>query len=270
MALRIAVCQTEGCFAHKSGALRLLAEEARQAKADGVDILVLPELFLTGYNLGPERVAVLAEPVDGPSLEAAREIAREAGIALCFGFPERVGDAIANAAILIGADGEIVLRYRKVHLFGEIDRAMFAVQGQAFPVATYRGIRLGLAICYDVEFPETVRLLALAGAEAVLVPTALMEPYDVVPRAVIPSRGYENQVYIAYANHCGTEDGLRYIGRSCVAGPDGALLAMAGTGPERISADIDPAHVASVRVQDTLLDDRRPALYRPLGELTRR
>lgn len=265
MTLRIAVSQTEGCFADKSGALRLLADEARGAQSEGADLLVLPELFLTGYNLGPDRVAALAEPVDGPSLEAARGIAREAGIGLCFGFPEQVGDAIANAAILIGADGEIVLRYRKAHLFGEIDRSMFAAKGQAFPVAAYRGVRFGLAICYDIEFPETVRLLALAGAEAVLVPTALMEPYDVVPRAVIPCRGYENQVYIAYANHCGAEDGLRYIGLSCIAGPDGAVLAMAGAGAERISAEIDPAHLAAVRVQDTLLDDRRPALYGPLA-----
>jgi predicted amidohydrolase len=265
MTLRVALCQTEGRFADKQGAIRLLAAEAQAARDDGADVLVFPELFLTGYNLGADRAAALAEPADGPSVLAAREIARAAGLALCFGFPERVGDGVANAAVLIAADGDIVLRYRKAHLFGEIDRAMFATTGQAFPIVPYGGIKLGLAICYDIEFPETIRLLALAGAEAVLVPTALMEPYEIVPRAVIPSRAYESQVYVAYANHCGEEAGLRYVGLSCIAGPDGAVLAMAGQGPARISAVIDPAHLAAVRARDTLLDDRRPELYGPLA-----
>lgn len=265
MTVRVVLCQTDGCFADKQGALRLLEAEATAARSDGADVLVLPELFLTGYNLGAERAASLAEPVDGPAVLAAREIARAAGIALCFGFPERVGDSVANAAVLIGADGDIVLRYRKTHLFGAIDRAMFGTTGQAFPVAAYRGVRIGLAICYDVEFPETVRLLALAGAEAVLVPTALMEPYAIVARAVIPARAYESQVYVAYANRCGEEAGLRYVGLSCIAGPDGAVLAMAGEDAERISAAIDPAHLAAVRGRDTLLDDRRPELYGPLA-----
>ena len=77
------------------------------------------------------------------------------------------------------------------------------------------------AICYDVEFPEAVRALALAGAELIAVPTALIRPFDIVARAIVPARAFENQVYVAYAGMCGSEAGLGYCGLSCIVGPDG-------------------------------------------------
>lgn len=262
--LKAALCQTAGHFGDPASGLDLLSTEAARARADGADILLLPELFLTGYNLGTARARALAEPADGERIARARDIARTQDIALAFGYPELAGTDVANAAMLIGADGDILLNYRKAHLFGELDRCMFGLRGDAFPVASYRGWKIGLAICYDIEIPETARLLALAGADCILVPTALMVPYDVVPRAVIPARAYENQVYLAYANHCGREADLGYIGRSCICGPDGAVLASAGAGPALISARLDRAHLAAVRARDPLLADRRPALYQPL------
>ena len=128
------------------------------------------------------------------------------------------------------------------------------------------GVRVGILICYDVEFPEAVRALALAGADLVAVPTALMRPYQVVTRTVVPTRAYENQVYVAYANRCGSEGELTYAGESCVVGPDGADLARAGSGEELLLAEIDPARLAASRADNTHLRDRRPALY---GALTR-
>jgi predicted amidohydrolase len=264
MTLEIAICQTPGCFADPAAGLAVLDAAAADARARQADLLVLPELFATGYNIGPARARALAMTLTDAYFTRIRAIARSHAIALCLGFPERIGEAVANSAVLIDAAGDTLLTYRKAHLFGDLDRAMFAVRGDAFPVVAWRGLSVGLAICYDIEFPETARALALAGADLVLVPTALMPPYDVVADHVIPTRAYENQIFIAYANHCGSEDGLAYLGKSSICGPDGAILAKADAGPALITATIDPAHQARVRTRDPLLADRRAALYRSL------
>ncbi|MGC9270708.1 carbon-nitrogen hydrolase family protein [Acidiphilium sp.] len=256
MTLTLALCQTAGCFAAPDAALDLLDFEAGAACQARADLLVLPELFCTGYNLGRDRAGALAMTPDDARFTRIRRIARKHRIALCLGFPERVGDGIANSAALVDATGEIRLIYRKVHWFGALDRAMFTIRGDGFPVVPWRGLNVGLAICYDIEFPEAVRALAIAGADLVLVPTALMPPYEIVADHVIPARAYENQVFIAYANHCGSEDGLAYIGLSSICGPDGAILAKAGTGAERLIATIDPAHQNAVRRRDPLMTDR--------------
>ena len=112
-------------------------------------------------------------------------------------------------------------------------------------MAELDGLRLGVLICYDVEFPENVRLLALQGAALVAVPTANMAPYTFVCRALVPARAYENHLFLAYANRCGREGELEYLGQSCIVAPDGTDLARAGPGEEVILADIDPARIAS-------------------------
>ena len=145
----------------------------------GADVLVLPELFLTGYNIG-QAVHELAESHDGPSLAAIRQTAQESACALCVGFAERAGNKVFNSAALISSRGEQICVYRKIHLFGEQETALFS-RGEELAVAKLAGRHVGLAICYDIEFPEFARALKRQGAEAVLVPTANMEPYAEVP-----------------------------------------------------------------------------------------
>lgn len=261
MGVTIAICQTEGKFADPDAGLELLARETAIAAASGVELLILPEMFLSGYNLGQERAQELAMTAEDERIAKVRDLAAKSSVSLCFGFPERVDGAVANSAMLIDEVGAVRLLYRKVHLFGDIDRGMFRVSGDRFQVVAWRGLSVGVAICYDIEFPETARAMALAGADLILVPTALMPPYHVVADSLIPTRAYENQIYIAYANHCGSEDGLDYIGHSSICGPDGAVLAKAGAAPMRLTAHIDPAHLAEVRRRDPLLADRRPELY---------
>ena len=170
---------------------------------------------------------------------------------------------------LIGRDGRSLANYRKCHLFGDLDRDMFRA-GQSPPaVIELDGIRVGLLICYDVEFPEAVRLLALAGADLVAVPTALMDPFEVVARTIVPARAVENQVFLAYANRCGREGDLRYCGLSCVVGPDGADLVRAGRGEELVFADLDLDRLRAARAPSPYLRDRRPELYAPLADAAR-
>jgi len=264
--MKIALYQGPGRLNDVEGAFTHLAETAGRASAAGADVLLLPEMYLSGYNIGPDNAKKQAITQTGPEMDRAARIARSNNLALVFGYPELVGDAVANSAILVGPDGGILLNYRKSHLFGDLDRAMFQSVGAAFPIAELAGFKIALLICYDIEFPEPARRLALAGDDILLIPTAQMEPYEQVARHVIPARAYENQLYVAYANHSGSDDGLDYIGLSSICGPDGAVLAAAGKGEELIYATADAAHQAKVRQADPLLRDRRPELYAPLAD----
>ncbi len=197
---------------------------------------------------------------------AAQRSRGASGIALLLGYPERgEDDAVYNAVQLIDRDGSSLANYRKCHLFGDLDRGMFHAGSGLSEVVELDGVRIGLLICYDVEFPESVRLLALAGADLVAVPTALMDPFEAVARILVPARALENQVFLAYANRCGREGDLRYCGLSCVVGPDGADLARAGRGEQLILADLDLARLAASRLANSYLADRRPELYGPIA-----
>ena len=256
--MKIAVWQTG------SADLGRLRERALEAASAGARLLVTPEAFTTGYAV--PGVAEAAQPGEGPWRDAVAAIAVEAGLAILYGHPERDGDAVFNSASLVDRDGRLLARHRKAHLFGEVDRATYTPGGSLTALADLDGVRVGILICYDVEFPESVRVLALAGADLVAVPTALMRPYEVVARTLVPARAYENQVHLAYANRSGSEGSLAYCGESCVVGPDGVDLARAGSGDELLLAEIDAARHAASRADNTHLGDRRPELYASLGD----
>jgi len=263
----IALCQTPGLIENIPGAFALMETKAAEAKSNGADLLLLPEMYLSGYNIGPESALKHAQTM--ADLEPAQTIAKTHNIALVFGYPERVGTSVANSAILIAPTGEILLNYRKSHLYGDLDRAMFKTLGTTFPTAELHGFKIGLLICYDIEFPEPARRLALAGIDILLIPTAQMEPYEQVAKHIIPARAYENQIYVAYANHSGTDDGLNYIGLSSICGPNGAILAAAGKTEEMLYATCNKTHHTAVRKADPLITDRRPELYETLVRVVR-
>ena len=260
-----------------SADLGRLRSRALEAAAAGARLLVVPEAFTSGYAV--PGIAGLAQSADGEWATEIAAIAAEAGLAILYGFPERDGDRVFNSAQLIDGKSsaqptgesshlrtQLGVVDRKCHLYGDVDLASYT-PGDGFTALTeLDGVRIGIAICYDVEFPEAVRTLALAGADLVAVPTALMRPYEVVARTIVPARAYENQVYVAYANRSGAEGTLLYCGESCVVAPDGSDLARAGSGDELLLAEIDPARLAMSRADNTHLSDRRPALYGALVE----
>ena len=129
----------------------------------------------------------------------------------------------------------------------------------------YLGWRLGLLICYDVEFPEAVRLLALQGADAVLVPTANMVEFDEVAQLLVPARACENRLYVAYANACGSEGGLIYGGLSTVVQPNGRVLLVASREPSLALAPLSKAALTQARQTDQR-PHRRPSLYADLAK----
>ena len=258
--MRIALMQTEGRPGDVAGNLALLDDAAARARKDGAELLIAPEMFLTGYNIG-DRMADLAEPRDGPSAAHIAGLAKAGGLAIIYGYPERSGGVVYNAAQAIAPDGSALTNYRKSHLYGAEENRLFQAGNGAAAIARIGDLTVGLLICYDVEFPETVRLLALAGCHLIAVPTALMQPPNRIPDLLVPARACENQVFLAYANRSGTEGSLTYVGQSTVAGPDGAVLAQAGPDATLLLADLDSKRIAEVRDRYSYLDDRRPDTY---------
>ncbi|WP_329130069.1 carbon-nitrogen hydrolase family protein [Streptomyces sp. NBC_01476] len=265
--LRVALLQgPPGVPGAVAESLAALERAARTAVGRGARLLVTSELFLTGYAVGG-RMAELAEPAGGASEQRVAEIAARHRIGIVYGAPERDGDAVLNTARFVGADGRLLAAYRKTHLFGEYEREIFRPGAEPVVQAGFDGVRIGLLICYDVEFPETVRAHALTGTELLVVPTALMRPYDFVAHTLVPARAYENGLHLAYVNRCGPEGRYDFAGLSCLAGPDGAVRARAGGGAELLVGDVDPAVLRAARAETPYLSDRRPELY---GALTRR
>lgn len=261
--LRLALWQCPTAPLDVAGNLARLEAAAERASAAGGDLLVCPEMFLTGYNIGAAQVGRLAQAAEGPQTQALSAIARRHGVALVCGYPERDADGrLYNAAVLIDTDGACLARYRKTHLFGELDRSMFSAGDRDSPVAVFKGWRLGLLICYDVEFPEPVRRLAISGTDLLVVPTANMNGYDFVAQSLVPARAYENQLYVAYVNFVGQEGDLHYGGLSCLAPPDGALPVCCGRDETLLFADVEAERLARARAQHSHLKDRRADLLK--------
>lgn len=262
--LRTALLQSSGRLGDTADNLKALEEAAARAAQAGAGLLVTSEMFLTGYALEIEDIARLAEPADGMSARAIGEIARRHGLAVLYGYPERDGDAVYNAAQLVGPDGERLANYRKTHLFGGFEQAAFTAGDTPVVQADLGGLRVGVMICYDVEFPENVRAHALAGTDLLLVPTAQMHPFQFVAEQLVPVRAFENQMYIAYVNRTGPEGEFEFVGLSCLASPDGITRTRAGRGEELVFGEADPELLRVSRETNPYLRDRRPGLYASL------
>ncbi|MFJ4816949.1 carbon-nitrogen hydrolase family protein [Streptomyces sp. NPDC088801] len=261
--MRTALLQSSGRPGSTVENLKVLDEAAGRAAAAGAGLLVTPEMFLTGYAIG-DGIGRLAEPADGECADAIAEIATGHGLAIAYAYPERDGDAVFNSAQLISADGTRLANYRKTHLFGCFERDHFTPGNQPVVQTEIDGLRVGILICYDVEFPENVRAHALAGTDLLVVPTAQMHPFQFVAESMIPVRAFENQMYVAYVNRAGREGEFEFVGLSTLAGPDGIARTRAGRGEDLVLADVDPAFLAASREANPYLLDRRPGLYGPL------
>jgi predicted amidohydrolase len=247
--LHLALLQCEAVPGNVPLNLQRLDQACKQAAAAGAHVLVTPEMFLTGYKIGGTAAAALAESPGGDRTMAIADIAQRHGVAVVFGHPERDCGGITNTCVCVDGQGRVLGRYRKTHLFGDLDRGMFvAGKGDGRPFELH-GWSIGMLICYDVEFPENTRRLALQGADLIVVPTANMEGYDFVAQHLVPTRAYENQVFIAYANYCGQEADIAYNGLSCVVAPDGCALAQAEGAPLLMFAHLQHDLLAGERTR---------------------
>lgn len=248
--LRTAIYQPEAVDGSPTARLGRL--DAVLAGGNGFDLVVCPELFLSGYAQPAEILIATAETSTGE--EQAAGIAARHRTSILYGHPERAGDALYNAATLVGPDGDVLARYRKRRIAPGWEREVFTA-GDGGPMAEIAGWRVAIRICYDIEFPEFARADARAGAEVVAAPTALGRRWPFVARKMIPTRAFENGVFLLYANHAGREGDLDYLGESVILGPAGEELARAGAAEALIAADLDPDLVTRARATLPYVDE---------------
>ncbi|MEM7547569.1 MAG: nitrilase-related carbon-nitrogen hydrolase [Pseudomonadota bacterium] len=248
--MRIALWQGPSPGGDIGAAFAAIDHALAVGSAAGADFVVMPELFLPGY--GQERMD--ADPDWPARLSAA---AAHADTGLVCGLAEAGEQGTENVARVYDADGASLARYAKVQLFGARERRLFTA-GTAPVSFTHAGLKIGVIICYDAEFPEVIRHHARAGADLILCPTANPEPFDTVSRFMIPAQSAQNGLSIAYANFCGEEGDVTYTGRSIITGPDGEPLAMAGLHPAILIADIPARADPRLRLLSTQLEDLVP------------
>jgi predicted amidohydrolase len=273
--LRVAAVQ---CTAGPDRAANLAAADPLVVDAaDAADLVVLPELFSL---LGPREVMQAgAEPLDGPTVGWARERARAGDAWILAGsITERCGPdeegRSYNTAVLVDPRGSVVAAYRKIHLFdNDVVGAAFRESATVAPgddivVADLDlddgRVRVGLATCYDLRFPEQFRILALRGAQVVLVPAAFTAVTGVAHwEVLLRARAIENQCFVVAAGQWGrTGAGIECYGHSMIVDPWGEVVASLPTGDGIVTATLDMGRVGEVRAQLPSLANRRPAAYR--------
>lgn len=237
------------------------------------DLVVLPELFATGYFFKSKAdLEKVAEPVpSGPTCDALTEWSTRSGATIVAGLPERNGDAYFNSAVVVSPEG-IVGTYRKVHLFYK-EKTLFTPGDLGFSVVDLKTragdpYRLGVMVCFDWYFPEAARALALKGADVIAHPSNLVRKD--CPRSM-PIRALENHVFTITANRYGSEsahgEDLTFIGQSVICSPEGDVLFSAARDEDAIGiVSIDPARARDRQITELnhLFDDRRPDEYRTL------
>jgi predicted amidohydrolase len=291
--IRLAIYQGEGSVGTSEAVqcnIKKLEEVVKQAKKYDVQLISFPELYMTGYALNSELVKQLAEEINGPSAKKVSEIAKDNNMAIIFPYPEK-DSSLGNvhyydSIAFINFDGSLLQNYRKTHLFGQAEKENFSsgytetVNENLFSVVRIDDFPVGILNCYEAEFPELSRILALKGAKLIVIPTAAdyyytlsdgtlaKVPYPDVTKNIIPSNAYFNKIFIAYSNRCGYEtvgkNSWQYRGNSIISSPNGDLLLAARPEETLLIADIIPSDFGPTHPEGDYLKDRRPELYHEL------
>lgn len=232
---------------------------AAQAREAGADLMLLPELWLHGYDL--ERANEWAAPLGEEGFAQMAELAREFDLYLTGTLLERHGGGVSNTAAFYAPDGELVGAYRKVHLFRLMQEHRYLMPGDRAALFPTPWGPVGVPICYDLRFPEFFRVMALAGAVLFLIPAqwpvVRLEAWLTLVRA----RAIENELFVAACNRVGMEGDVVFPGRSCVVGPLGQVLVEGDDQERLLVAEVDMREVRTARRYLPVYKDRRPDTY---------
>ncbi|PSJ44400.1 carbon-nitrogen hydrolase [Zobellella endophytica] len=217
-------------------------------------LVIFPETHLTGFA-EPGHVEDRALAIAGPELTTLIDVSRRKDMAIAIGLLERDRDRVFNTTVLITPEEGVALRYRKTHLWP--DERDLVCPGDRLVSGVWRGRRIGLLICYDIEFPETARALAAMGTDLILVTNGNMDPYGRVHRQAALARAQDNQVFIAMTNRAGSGAGLTFAGESAVMDPHGELVAELGRDQGSAPVWLDFTRLDRARRDYHYLADRR-------------
>ncbi|MCQ6561355.1 carbon-nitrogen hydrolase family protein [Paenibacillus mendelii] len=268
MELKIGVVQMD-CMLKDKEANMQKAEEYLDQTGANVDVLCLPELFTTGYHLDliKEDFYTLAETVPGPTVNRLAEKAKKYNTAIIANIVEK--DSLQEAVLydttfVIDEEGRYLGKYRKVHLYPT--EHQYFRSGSEFPVFEIRGVKIGIATCYDHAFEEMFRIMALKGAEVIFIPSAVPKNYEYLLNLRTRARAQDNQIFTVAINRIGTEDKVTYCGLSKIVNPRGEVVCEAGDEEGILIGTIDLSLILKERKQEPILRSRRPELYGSLAE----
>ena len=246
-----------GEVGHNLATARAMIAEAAQRSSD---IVVLPELWSTAYDL--ENAAMHAEPIEAGVFAQTAALAAEfqlhiAGSCLSLISPGHYG----NTAVLFGPDGKILGSYTKLHLFRLMNEHRYLTPGDRPSLVQTPWGMAGLAICYDLRFPELFRHYALAGARIIFLPSEWPKPRLVHWQTLLRARAIENQLFIVACNRVGVTNSHEFFGHSTIIDPWGETVTEGGEKSQLLTAEIDLAEADRVRVRIPVFEDRRPDIY---------
>jgi predicted amidohydrolase len=272
--IKVALAQMSCRVGDKAHNLRTMATYITEAKKQKADVILFPELSLTGYVI-KDRTYELAETIPGPSTEKIVKLAKENHIHVIHGMIEKSPKAkgvVYNTAVLTAPDG-LIGNYRKMYLptHSVFEEKRYFRQGYETPMFDTAIGKVGMIICYDIFFPETVRLLRLKGAELIACisasPSIRRNYFEILTAA----RALENTAYVAYVNLVGIEDGLQFWGGSRIIAPNGRIIAQGKYDEEdMILGTIDYTDIPRTETFVPTLRDLRPELFNELGDLSKK
>ncbi|MBY9017766.1 MAG: acyltransferase [Candidatus Lokiarchaeota archaeon] len=260
--MKIGYVQTHPLFGAKDTNFEHVKGLLHGVKAD---LLVLPELFATGYAfISTTELQSLSEEVDGPTFQFLKEQSQKTGAVLIGGFAERDGDKIYNSAMSVYKN-KILGIYRKIHLYYK-EKEWFSPGDKTPEVFKVNGVNIGVMICFDWFFPETIRTLALQGAEIIAHPSNLVLPYC---QKAMETRCLVNRVYAITSNRIGREqrgeDDFFFTGASQITSYNGEIISSSQNndiGTDVVEIDIEKARDKNLNQYNNIFEDRRPELYR--------
>ncbi len=259
--MRVGYLQTSPVFGEKDTNFREVEKHLEGVRAD---LIVLPELFATGYTFASHsEVEMLAEEVEGETSQFLVQIAQRIDGAVVAGFAERESGRYFNSSLMVNGDG-IVGSYRKIHLFNR-EKQWFSPGNKPFEVHDVKDTKVGIMICFDWIFPEAARTLALRGAEVIAHPVNLVLPYC---QEAMKTRCIENRIYAVTANRIGREkrgvDDFTFTGASQITSTRGKVLSSApkdSVHRDTVEIDVSEAREKNINPFNHLLTDRRPEFY---------
>lgn len=243
--MRVALAQLLPSWDDPGANLGAVDEAARQGAEAGAELVVFPEQVLFGWDPRSSRGA---EPVGGPLTQGLRAVARRHAVGLVGSIREAVEEGVRNTAIAVDGDGAVVAVYAKQHLFTPGGEEGCYAPGTGPVVFDLGGLRIGLAICYDLRFPGVFAAYRALGADAVLVPAAWPCARLRHWRLFLRARALDNRLFVVGASYAGGATPVEaYCGGSLAADPEGEVLAETGAAPALLVADLDPDAIASAR-----------------------
>jgi predicted amidohydrolase len=261
--MKVAAAQITCSLGDIDANVRKMRDFCLRAKEGGAELIVFPEMADTGYSMPV--IQACARPWSEGAVPELQQIAHDLSLAIIAGVSERDGGCIYNSQAFIDANGGIVGRYRKSHLFtgapiGEDKCFAPGTELTSFPLGAFR---LGLSICYDLRFPEVYRTLAIdQSANVFILSSAWPFPRVEHFRVLAVARAIENQSYMIVSNRVGTDDGVTCCGSSAIIDPYGVIVASASTDREElVQAEISQETITSVRNRMAVFAQRRPDVY---------